>query len=128
MVKEALVREVIEATEKLLKELDERQFDVKVAVWLYYPEENQWNLLLAIPLYDRLGPKKTYAEIQSVLNSSPDIQKQIRLTDISVTSPGDSFVELLRAGTRKVKEPHMWSLSGTAREASMAEGIFVHRI
>ena len=97
MDKTALVGIDIEGGEKLVSNLEQAGLDIRAALWLYSSEPDKWELVIASPLVDQKGPKKTYIFIQSELANmkSPDDPVGIDLEDISVLSPGHRLIEAL---------------------------------
>ena len=70
MVKETLVGIDVEWGEQILDLLDAAKFPVPVALWIRRGEEERWRLLLATPLYDRLGPGEAHDKLVDTLWSS----------------------------------------------------------
>jgi hypothetical protein len=95
VVKEALSHEMITAGAELTQKLDE-QFVVKAALWLLLPETGTWRFIVCIPEADKQGPKKVYSTIQKLLRKGVSALPDISLTDISVLSPKDPLIQLLR--------------------------------
>ena len=107
MDKTELVIELIQAGEKLIIALDKTNFKVTAAMWFYLSETNEWRLIIASPYVDSNGPKKSYEFIQEQLASlSPgsemsndvatDIVRYLSLENISVISPKDKLIKLMR--------------------------------
>lgn len=70
-------------------------FHVQAAFWLYRPEAMEWRLVVATPLVDKRGPFNAYSEIQGILRTiAPPLS--ISMQDISVVSPDDKLVSVLR--------------------------------
>jgi len=57
----------VEWGNQILGLLDAAKFPVPVALWIRRGEEERWRLLLATPLYDRLGPLEAYDKLISTL-------------------------------------------------------------
>jgi hypothetical protein len=70
MVKETLVGIDVEWGSQILGLLDAAKFPVPVALWIHGGEGERWRLLLATPLYDRLGPQEAYGRLVDTLWSS----------------------------------------------------------
>jgi hypothetical protein len=70
MVKETLVGIDVEWGSQILGLLDAAKFPVPVALWIRRGEEERWRLLLASPLYDRLGPLEAHRMLVLTLWSS----------------------------------------------------------
>jgi len=90
MDKTSLVEKDIEEAKRLIKALDESQFEVKAALWFYLIDSDEWRLLIASPFVEENGPKRAYNFIQRELaRMSPS--SKISLKEISVLSPQDDI-------------------------------------
>lgn len=67
MVKDSLVGIDVELGTRVLEALDAAGFAVPAALWVRWGEEHKWHLLLATPLYDRLGPGNAYRRLVDAL-------------------------------------------------------------
>lgn len=77
----------------LILELDETEFEVKSAFWLYLSEIKEWRLFLGSDFEPRFGPRKSYEFLNKIL-----IEKKIDipLQNISVVSPRSSLILNMR--------------------------------
>ena len=134
MVKTSLVESDIEDGRKLLNELrkTDSQFSVphflvRSAFWLYRAEAFDWRLFIATPLVDQRGPASAYTDVQGVLRS---LAKPLRISlqDISVVSPNDKLVKVMK------KAAHVPTGFGGARLArtrvndTYIEDAYVYRL
>ncbi len=67
MVRDSLVGLDVEMGHRILGVLDAARFPVPVALWIRRGDEDKWRLLLATPLYDRLGPGRAYRKLVDTL-------------------------------------------------------------
>jgi hypothetical protein len=102
MVETSLVESDIQSGRTLLDELrkTDSQFSVphflvRSAFWLYGPEAFNWRLFIATPLVDQRGPASAYTDVQGVLRSLAK-PMSISLKDISVVSPNDKLVKVMK--------------------------------
>jgi hypothetical protein len=97
MVKASLVESDIEAGRLLLDELKkiDSHFLVRSAFWLFRPETFDWRLFIATPLVDQQGPASAYTDVQGALRSLQP-SGWISMQDISVLSPNDKLVKLMK--------------------------------
>lgn len=99
MDKTALVERNIEDGRRLLEALDEADFQVLAALWLYVVEDEEWRFMVASPLVGQRGTKESYAFIQGVLAQlSPP--SEISLKQVSVVSPKHDLLKLFRIAIR----------------------------
>ena len=95
MDKTVLVEKDIQEGKRLIEALDKTDFEVEAALWFYLTDSDEWRLLIASPFAEKNGPKKAYSFIQSILAQLPP-PSGISLKDISVLSPKDHLISLLR--------------------------------
>lgn len=94
-----LVDKDIEDGRKLVEALDRSMFDLVGALWFYFSGSRDWRLLLVSPSVDSAGPRSCYKVIQSVIEDMPR-DFGISLSRISVLSPRDNIIRLLKAAIR----------------------------
>lgn len=95
MDKKILVEKDIDEGKKLLQALDDDKFIVSSALWFYFPDDG-WRLLIASPSMEKDGPKYAYNCIKTtIIKLLPPID--ISLQNISVISPNDRLIKLLKA-------------------------------
>ena len=99
MVVDTLSPDLVKGGENLLRELDAANADVRAAVWLYFPEEGFWKLLLSFPNVEKQGPKATYARVQKALKKLGGKQAP-HLDDVAVTRPNAPILQLLGTAIR----------------------------
>src|SRR5947207_10626036 len=92
LVKEALTEQMIAAGSDLVRALDRAGWPLAGALWLFDPEDNEWQLLLASPLLRAEGPRSVYIQIAKTLRSS---NSPVPLENITVVDPDDTRIHLL---------------------------------
>jgi len=95
MVAMSLSSGQIKAGETLLRRLDADGIKVDAALWFYFPDKENWKLVLSLPEVIRLGPKAAYKEVQRVLSSADD-PVGISLVDVTVARLNSDILNLLR--------------------------------
>ena len=95
MDKPTLVETDLEAGKALLSVLDKSRFSVKAALWFYLSDSNEWRLIFALPLVDRIGPQAAYEKMQSQLQKL-DPKYNLALQNISIVSPKENLIMLLK--------------------------------
>ncbi len=101
MTKELLVtkelnREMIDAGSALSEKLESKNFDATAVLWLYFDEFERWRIVVGSPRVDKLGPRKVYEEIQTILDDMEDDASGLRLMNIAVVGDNKSPVAALR--------------------------------
>lgn len=106
-------------------------FRVKGAFWLYYPESEEWRLVIATPLVDEIGPLETYARLHPVLQ---EVLFEIQPTDlylqnIAVISPrGHPLVKLSRGAKRTLGDFRYVRLTKATVAGAYIEDAYVYMI
>ncbi len=103
MAKTTLVENDKKAGRALVKKLDESGFDLKAALWFYMPDSEEWRLILASTAVDVKGPKGAYEQVQSQLQAINE-GYELSLQNISLVSPGDNLIKLLRSVVKTGKK------------------------
>lgn len=85
----------VEGGARLLKAMDQAALDVCAALWLYKSEISAWQLIVATPKLEQLGPRALYLQIQSML-AELEPPCNIALGDISVVNPESNLIKSLR--------------------------------
>lgn len=99
MDKTVLVEKDIEAGKDIVRKLDEIEFNVTSAYWIYDSDSEIWRLIIASSFYDANGPKATYLKIRSVLDTFEE-SFSISLSNIHAVSPSDNFVKNMSKNIR----------------------------
>jgi hypothetical protein len=100
VVKETLSESMIKAGAVLTRTLDSLDLPVTASMWFFFPEENQWRLLLSSPYVVKEGPKRTYRLVQEALSKLPVDAPKIILQDIVVTDESHPIISLMRIAVK----------------------------
>jgi superfamily II RNA helicase len=96
VVEMILTKDRIESGKTLVEKLDERGLLPGVVFWLYYPDLQQYKLILAdVDVVDE-GPKEIYRRIQEILWSFKKEIGDLSLTEIVFAKTDMPIVALLR--------------------------------
>ena len=68
MVKTILVDKTIADGRELLRAIDDAGIPVNAALWLYQPETDDWEFVIATPLVLTDGSSRVYARIQDIMD------------------------------------------------------------
>jgi len=99
MVAMSLSEGQVEAGQALLNRLDDDGVRVDAALWFYFPEKENWKLVLSLPDAIRLGPKAAYKEVQRVLSGAKD-PVGLDLADVAVARPNSDILNRFRGAVR----------------------------
>jgi len=127
MDKTALVEKNLEDGRRLLEALDEADFQVSAAMWLYVAEDEEWRFMVASPLVDQRGTKASYAFIQDVLaRLSPP--SGISLKQVSVVSPKQDLIKLFRVAVRTGPDISGIRFTGNTINNVFIEDAYIYRV
>ncbi|MGJ9459651.1 hypothetical protein [Oceanobacillus sp. CF4.6] len=89
MDKRTLVESDFRNGGNLILALDNANFAVHSALWLFDTERDSWRLMIASEKVDHSGPKKAYEGIYKVINKLKEKEENFTITldNISVVSP-----------------------------------------
>ncbi len=96
VVKEALSKEMIEAGSNLTRRLDETSFVVSASMWFFNVDSSSWRYIIASPQVDSNGVKNAYKKVQDTLATLSNGDGSISLRDITLISPNDPLIKLLK--------------------------------
>lgn len=99
MAKATLVSIDLDRGAEVLKILDDAQLQIKVAVWLFSPDHEDWFLVLASRHLD--GLKDAYREVNEVLNKAG--YPFHKTPSIMILTMNDPFIRDLRKRFGKAK-------------------------
>lgn len=89
MDKALLVESNVDQAMQLIKLLDETGIEVHSALWMFYPEKDQWRLVIATPMIEQKGPQRAYMAVQKILAKNTELSG-LTLQDISLVSAKNS--------------------------------------
>lgn len=113
-----MVNKDIEDGKELIKALDKSDFELTGALWFYFSDAQDWLMLLVSPLVEKAGPSSCYRKVQSVIEHMPR-DFGLSLSRISVVSPTDSLIRLLR------KAIHVEGISRVRFKRNTINGVFI---
>src|SRR5438128_2489038 len=125
MVASPLVELDIESGRKLIRELDANKFPVVAALWLYLTEPNEWRLVIASPLVEKLGPRAAYRRVQEAIART---QTAIALKNVTVISPDEDPVRLFRRALRTGPGLSDTRFTGNTINGTFIEDAYIYRI
>ena len=88
MVRDSLVKIRFEFGEKLIKQLRKDNFPITAALWNYYEEREEWQLVIVSELVAEKGPLHCYGVVHRAIDKIPmDEFYTFSLSDIKVLAP-----------------------------------------
>jgi len=96
MVATTLTKEMIESGGALIRRLDEQSLQPDAAFWLYFPDLQEWKLVIAEVKLGKEGPKEIYKKIQDVISASKEDMPGMSLDSVALAKPDAPIVILLK--------------------------------
>lgn len=100
MVESNLTKEMIDAGAVLIRKLDERGVQPDAALWLYFPDQQTWKLVIAQEKVGVEGPKKLYRQVQELIEELSQEMHDVSLDDVTLAKPDAPIIGLLRMTIR----------------------------
>lgn len=94
------------------------EFPVLGALWLFKPESDSWNLVIASPRVEEIGARDAYREMAEILK--PVGANGYQLMQLQLVGPNDPTYNALRSVFGET-----FSVEGARLNHSMVNGVFV---
>jgi len=127
MVETIVTQKMIEIGKVFVRKLDERDVSPDAAFWFYFPEEQQWKLVIAKLQVGTLG-LKIYKKIQEILAESPDELSGLSLDDVTFARPDAPIIVLLRVAIRTGPGISGIRFKNNAINGTLIENVYTYRM
>ena len=118
MAQAVLVNEDIDAGRDLVRLLDESRFPVSAAAWIYFPDIEEWRLVIGTPrACEKL--QDAYLDMAVAMDAMGDLRKRIDLARVKLVPPTD---RMLQAMGRAVSAPGLHTIHF---RKSVINGIYI---
>ena len=128
MVEKILTKEMIDIGAVFIRKLDEQGLRPDAAFWLYFPEEQQWKLIVAEVKVGTEGPKNIYRKMRKILADYPDEISGLSLDDVTLTRPDAPIVVLLRVAIRTGPGISGIRFKNNAINGTLIEDAYIYRV
>jgi hypothetical protein len=91
--KEILVSDLV-AEGRIIDAISRAKIKITLCEWVFVPQLDEWQLVIATPLYDTLGPGEATRKIIAVL-AKDGVYRDVPMRRITIRSPNDSLVKSL---------------------------------
>jgi hypothetical protein len=98
-----LVNNDLNAGALVMEALSRTKIPITVCTWIYLPEIEEWQLVVASPWYDTKGPLKTSGAVIDAIERA-GIYKRVPIRRIRVTNPDDPLVQSLQQNVRQQRD------------------------
>ena len=120
MDKTALVTQDQETLNRILQALSRAKIPVSLVDWNYDSEIEEWQLVIATPLYDSRGPREAVSRVIKSLEDA-GIYQEVPIRRVSVLSPADSLVKTLKEEVKDLTEGNIHILAHDADRPNHAK-------
>jgi hypothetical protein len=124
MVEAPLVVPDVEFGKRILRALDEAGFPLTVAMWL--KQDDDWTLVIATPLYERIGVKEAYRRLLAALSTEGPIV--LAALPVRLEGHRSPFIKALRKTFGKTASVEGMRLGGHTIGGTWVGDGYVYRI
>jgi hypothetical protein len=108
----------IDLGRKVIAALSQAGIPVTVSLWAFASDSEEWQLTIATPLVDEVGPLAAYGKVQKALQKT-GIEDEFPLRRIFLRSPTDRVLRMLQ------RESRIWGREDYRLVNASIEGSFV---
>ena len=91
MAAAVLVDADVEMGRELLRILDEAKFPVTAAVWIFFPDIEEWRLVVRTPKAEK-NLQQALLELAVLLDKQGDLRKRLDLSRVKLVPPKDKIL------------------------------------
>jgi hypothetical protein len=114
----------IDLGRKVIAALSWAGIPITVGLWAFASESEEWQLTIATPLVDELGPLAAYGKVQKALQKA-GVEDEFPLRRIFLRSPGDRVLRLLQKESRALGHED-YRLVNASIEGSFVEDAYLY--
>ena len=127
MVTTTLTKEMIESGGALIRKLDEQGLQPDAAFWMYYPDLQEWKLIISEVKLGKEGPREIYKRIQATISASKDDMPEISLDSVSLAKPDSPIVTLFSKAFRTGPGISGIRLTGSVINGTVIDDAYIYR-
>jgi hypothetical protein len=99
MATTALVNTDVEMGSELLKVLDEAAFPVTAAAWIYFPDVDEWRLVVRTPKAEK-DLQGALRELAAAMDAKGDLRVRLDLSRVKLVPPKDKILAAMGSMVR----------------------------
>jgi hypothetical protein len=99
MATTALVSTDVEMGSELLKVLDEAAFPVTAAAWIYFPDVDEWRLVIRTPKAEK-DLQGALRELAAAMDAKGDLRTRLDLSRVKLVPPKDKILAAMSSMVR----------------------------
>jgi hypothetical protein len=94
-----LVDADIEMGRELVRILDEAKFPVTAAAWIFFPDVDEWRLVIRTPRAEK-NLLEAFGDVARALDAKGDLRSRIDLARVKLVPPTDRMLEAIGKAVR----------------------------
>lgn len=94
MAETIFVNSDIEAGRELVSLLDDAGFPVTAAAWIYFPDVEEWRLVIRSPKAAK-NLQEALLELARAMDAKGDLRKRLDLARVKLVAPSDRMLEAM---------------------------------
>jgi hypothetical protein len=99
MATTVLVSTDVEMGSELLKILDEAAFPVTAAAWIYFPDVDEWRLVIRTPRVEK-DLQGALRELAAAMDAKGDLRTRLDLSRVKLVPPKDKILAAMSSMVR----------------------------
>ena len=99
MAETVLVDDDIKAGSELVRILDEDGFPVTAAAWIYFPDVEEWRLVIRTPKAAK-DLQEAYLEVARAMDAKGNLRAKLNLSKVKLVPPTDRMLQALGSVVR----------------------------
>jgi len=115
----------IDLGRRVIAALGRQGIAVTVGLWAFASQSEEWQLTIATPLVDELGPLAAYGKVQKALQKA-GVEDEFPLRRIFLRSPKDRVLQSLQKESRALDRED-YRLVNASIEGSFVEDAYLYR-
>lgn len=118
MAEAILVNSDVEAGRELVQILDQSGFPVTAAAWIYFPDVQEWRLVIRTPKAAK-NLQESYLELARSMDAKGDLRNRLDLARVKLVPPTDRMLEAIGKAIR------IDGLGTVRFSSNVIDGIFI---
>ena len=94
MAETTLVNDDVRAGSELVRILDEAGFPVTAAAWIYFPDAEEWRLVIRTPKAAK-NLQEAFLDVARAMDAKGDLRAKLNLARIKLVPPTDLLLKAL---------------------------------
>jgi hypothetical protein len=128
MVDAPLTDDMIESGAELVRRLDAGGMQPDAAFWQYFPELQEWKLVIVEVKLGHVGPREIYSQIQHLMAQADVELSGLSLDSVTLAKPDSLVVSLLRHAIRTGEGISRVRFTNNVINGTLVEDAYIYRL